>query len=273
MPSFGYRKYLNLDELGDSISLTSTIYSDHNETYIYKTDGFCADPISSRACVTFRGGAYDASASSTDKSIGNRKDGDGFKADWAEDVLSFGSNTSLSSFGFGVPQQDLPQGFYTSQSQLGLGRNSTFLRALASAGDIGTKAYSIFWGLVGGPVDKQTRGSLILGGLDKSLIADQNANFTAPLFYGSRCSTGMLVTINDILLNWPNGTDMSIFMDSQSAAIQACVNPGFAGLMSLPLSYYQSFWSLAGGTPPDGKSEGRSFGINFYTMLFDPNNV
>ncbi|KAF2632492.1 hypothetical protein BU25DRAFT_470146 [Macroventuria anomochaeta] len=227
--------------------------SDYNETYIYRTDGFCADSISSRACVTFRGGAYDASASSTDKSIGNRKDGDGFKADWVEDTLSFGSNTSLSSFGFGVPQQVLPQGFYTSQSQLGLGRNSTFLRALASAGDIGTKAYSIFWGLVGGPADKQTRGSLVLGGLDKSLIGDQNANFTAPLFYGSRCSTGMLVTINDILLNWPNGTDMSIFMGSQSAAIQACINPG--------------------GTPPDGKSEGRSFGINFYTMLFDPDNV
>lgn len=245
---------------------------DYNETYIYGTDGYCPDIYSSRACMTFRGSAYDTSESSTDKSIGNRKNGDGFEADWTEDTLSFGSNTSLSSFEFGVPQQDPDQAF-TSQSQLGLGRNSSFLRALVSTGNIGTKAYSIFWGLVGGPAEKQTPGSLVLGGLDKSLIADENDNFTASLFQGSKCGTGMIVTISDILLNWPNGTDMSIFMGSQSAAIQACISPSFAGLMSLPLSYYGNFLSLAGGTPPDGKSELRSLGINYFTMLFDPNDV
>ncbi|UPX13925.1 uncharacterized protein EKO05_0004420 [Ascochyta rabiei] len=246
--------------------------SDYNETYIYGTDGFCKDGYSSEACVTFRGGAYDTSKSSTDKSVGHRKGSDGFDADWTEDSLSFGSNTSLLSYGFGIPQQDLNQAF-TSQSQLGLGRNSSFLRALVSAGDIGTKAYSMFWGLVGGPAEKQTRGSLVLGGLDKSLIADQNENFTASLFQGGSCGTGMVVTIGDILLNWPNGTDMSIFMGSKSAAIQACISPSFAGLMSLPLSYYDSFWSLAGGTPPDKKSEARSLGINYFTMLFDPKDV
>jgi hypothetical protein len=222
--------------------------------------------------VTFRGGAYDTSRSSTDRSISSRKDSDGFRADWTEDTLSIGSNTSLSSFGFGIPQQDLNQAF-TSQSQLGLGRNSSFLRELVSAGDIGTKAYSMFWGLVGGPAEKQTRGSLVLGGLDKSLIADQNDNFTASLFQGSRCGTGMVVTISDILLNWPNGTDTSIFMGSQSAAIQACISPSFSGLMSLPLSYYNKFWSLTGGIPPDNKTEARSLGINYFTMLFDPSNV
>ncbi|KAF2847926.1 hypothetical protein T440DRAFT_537853 [Plenodomus tracheiphilus IPT5] len=235
--------------------------SDYNETYIYGIDGFCTDVYSSRACVTFRGGAYDTSESSTDKSIGDRKYSDGFKADWREDTLSFGSNTSLSAFGFGVPQQVLNQ------------VNSSFLRALVSAGDIGTKAYSMFWGLVGGPAEKQSRGSLVLGGLDRSLIVDQDDNFTASLFQGSRCGTAMVVTISDILLNWPNGSDMNIFMGSQSAAIQACISPSFAGLMSLPRSYYDSFWSLIGGTPPDDKSEARSLGINYFTMLFDPKDV
>ncbi|KAA8626207.1 aspartic-type endopeptidase [Pyrenophora tritici-repentis] len=243
---------------------------DNNETYIYGTNGYCTDTYSSGACVTFRGGAY--TKSSTDRSIGNRKNSAGFEADWTEDTLSFGTNTSLSSFKFGVPRQDLNQAF-TSQSQLGLGSNSSFLQALLSAGDIGTRAYSIFWGLVGGPAEKQTTGSLVLGGLDKSLIADQNINFTAPLFQGGKCGTGMVVTISDILLNWPNGTDMSIFMGSQSAVIQACISPSFAGLMSLPLRYYDNFRSLAGGTPPDGRSEARSLGINYFTMLFDPNNV
>lgn len=85
-----------------------------------------------------------------------------------DNILKFGSETSLSSFAFGIPQQDHSTGFYSSQAQLGLGGNSTFLRALASAGDIGTRAYALFWGLVG---VKQTQGSLVLGGLDKSLIA------------------------------------------------------------------------------------------------------
>jgi hypothetical protein len=252
--------------------MTNIIYSAYNETYIYGTNGFCSDSYSPKKCLTYRGGAYDTSESSTHKSISNRKDSRNFKADWNEDTVSLGSNTSLSSFGFGIPQQDLDQE-WTSQAQLGLGSNSSFLRALVSAGDIGTKVYSIFWGLVGGPAEKQTRGSLVLGGLDRSLIADQNENLTASLSQNSKCGTGILVTIGDILLNWPNGTESSIFMGSQSAAIQACVNPSFTGLMNLPRSYYESFLSLAGGTPPDGKSEARSLGINYFTMLFDPQNV
>jgi hypothetical protein len=43
--------------------------------------------------------------------------------------------------------------------------------------------------------------------------------------------------------------------------------------MSLPLSYYQNFLSLAGGTPPDDENEARSVGINYFTMLFDPKDV
>lgn len=261
-----------LNELASFAWLTTTTCSDYNETYIYGTNGFCTDLYSPAACITFRGGAYDTSKSSSEEVIGNRKESDGFEADWTTDSLSFGSNTSLPSFKFGVPQQDLNQAF-TSQSQLGLGRNSSFLRALVSAGDIGTKAYSMFWGLVGGPTEKQTQGSLVLGGLDQSLIVDQNDNFTASLFYGTKCGTGMVVMISDISLNWPNGTDMSIFKGSKSAAIQACISPSFAGLMSLPLSYYESFLSLAGGTPPDNKTEARSSGINFFTMLFDPKDV
>lgn len=204
--------------------------------------------------------------------MSSRKIRDDVNADWTEDIVSVGSNTSMASFGFGVPQQDLNQA-YTSQAQLGLGRDSSFLGALVSAGDIGTKAYSLFWGLVGGPAEKQTRGSLILGGLDRSLIADQNDNFTASLFQGNKCRSGMLVTIGDVLLNWPNGTDTSIFISSQSAAIQACIDFSFAGLISLPRNYYDSFLSLAGGSPPDGANEAKSFGINFYTMLFNPKDV
>ncbi|EUC41383.1 hypothetical protein COCMIDRAFT_40423 [Bipolaris oryzae ATCC 44560] len=208
---------------------------DYNETYIYGTDGFCADSYSSGACVTFRGGAYDAWKSSTDKSVSSRKD----------NTLSFGINTSISSFGFGIPKQHLSQAF-TSQSQLSLGKNSSFLQALVSAGNIGTKVYSIFWELVGGPAEKQSRGSLVLGGVDRSLISNPNDNFTASRFRGGRCGT---------------------------AAIQACISPRSAGLMTLPLSYYDNFKLITGGTPPDNRTEARSLDINYFTMLFEPSNV
>lgn len=269
MASQGHKSTWTSKGHDESISLISTVYSTKNETYIYGTDGVCAADRGSRACITLRGSAYDASASSTEKTI-DKRNGDGFKAGWMEDTLKFGSKTSLSSFAFGVPQADPASSLYSSQAQLGLGRNSTFLRALASAGNIGTRAYSLFWGLVG---VKQTQGSLVLGGLDKSLIANQDANLTAQLVYSTACPTGMLVVMNDILLNWPNGTDQSIFGGSQSAVLQACIDPGYAGLMTLPLSYYLNFQAYAGGSPPDGKFEARSFGINFYTMVFNATDV
>jgi hypothetical protein len=82
----------------------------------------------------------------------------------------------------------------------------------------------------------------------------------------------MIVAITDILLNWPNGMDQSVFMDSHSAAIQACISTGFTGLMSIPYNYYQNFWHLAGGTYPN-EIETRSMGINYYTMNFEPDGV
>lgn len=128
----------------------------------------------------------------------------------------------------------------------------------------------MFWGLVG---VKPTQGSLVLGGLDKSLIANRDDNLTAPLVYSAACPTGMLVTINDILLNWPNGTDQSIFGGSQSAVLQVCINPNAASLVALPSSYYANFKAYAGGAPPDGKDEVRSLGLNFWSMVFNATNV
>ncbi|KAF2797490.1 hypothetical protein K505DRAFT_372428 [Melanomma pulvis-pyrius CBS 109.77] len=142
---------------------------------------------------------------------------------------------------------------------------------LKQAEYIGSRAYSILWGLVGGPENQQSSSALILGGLDQG-IAGISPNFTGTLNYRSNCSTRMLVTINDISLNWPNGTDTSIFMGSQSSVIQACIAPSFAGLMTIPYAHWTKFQQLAGGRFP-GNFETRSRGINFYTMLYEPEDV
>ena len=83
----------------------------------------------------------------------------------------------------------------------------------------------------------------------------------------------MLVTINDILLDWPNGTDQSIFGGSNSEVFQACINPNAAGLVALPYKYSQTFQAYVGGEPPDGKSEARSLGLNYFTMVYNATNV
>ncbi|KAF2463043.1 uncharacterized protein BDR25DRAFT_385225 [Lindgomyces ingoldianus] len=243
--------------------------ADYNETYIYGPNGYCESGFSTTACMTFRGGAYSLDNSSTKITATTRFQSDRIDAQWMKDTCHLQSNISLENFAFGIPNKDLNQA-YVSQAQLGLGRNSSLLNTLKKAERISSRAYSIFWGLASGPVNQQTPGSLILGGFDQSL-AGNGENFTAALNYKSNCSTGMLVTINDMSLNWPNGSDMSIFMGSQSSVIQACIAPHFAGLMTMPFDYWNNMRALIGGTYLGDAM--RSKGFNFFTVLFEPDGV
>jgi len=157
---------------------------------------------------------------------------------------------------------------------MGLGSNSTLLSTLKTAGHIASRTFAIFWGLVGGP--RRVPGSLVLGGYDKA-IAGGSANYTAPLVFTSDCRTGMLVTINNIELNWPNGSDMSIFGDVITETLPVCIHIDYAGLMTLPDEYWDKFHDLAGGRYFDGSAtedyQTTSSGLNYNTYLFEPENV
>ncbi|KAF2868257.1 aspartic peptidase domain-containing protein [Massariosphaeria phaeospora] len=261
--------------VGSDAPQTFSVFAsaDNNETYLYgKSGGHCPEGFSDSACRTFRGGFYDPESSHSNGTTESRKSSDGVDALWLTDTFQLQTNFLLKDFGFGIPYADL-NAEWISQAQLGLGRNSTLLNVLKNAGRITSRAYSLFWGLVGGPENQQMPGSLVLGGLDQAFIGNGKAeNLTSSLNYKSNCSTGMLVSINDISLNWPNGTDTSIFMGSQSSAIQACIAPSFAGLMTIPFLYWRNFRTLAGGEYPEG-TETRSVGINYFTMLFQPEGV
>jgi hypothetical protein len=243
-------------------------HRDFNETYIYGSNGSCEASFSAKKCTTFRGGQYSTDNSTSDLTV-NRPLLDTTRANLMSDSVQLTSNLTLPRYEFGIPQQDLFS-LYAGHGIIGVGRNSTFLSTLKEAGRIGSRTFSIFWGLVGGP--RRVPGSFVLGGFDQS-IAGGSSNYTAPITYNDACGTGMLITINDISLNWPNGTDSSIFDGSRSAAMQACIAPDFAGLMTLPYDYWQTFMDLAGGKSLEGDGDARSFGLNFFTMLFQPAGV
>ncbi|ORY17279.1 hypothetical protein BCR34DRAFT_583746 [Clohesyomyces aquaticus] len=86
------------------------------------------------------------------------------------------------------------------------------------------------------------------------------------------CTTGLLVVINDIVLHWPNGTDTSLFQESKLGEIEACIVPGFSGVMSLPRAYADSFKARAGGLERNGR-EARSVGLNYDSLMYEANNT
>ncbi|KAF2280233.1 uncharacterized protein EI97DRAFT_477957 [Westerdykella ornata] len=254
-----------------SKNISFLVNAGRNETYIYGQDGLCDDSFSDAGCFTYRGGQYDISKSSTASKVDNYRDNDGTSADWFKDNLFAQPDLPINGITIGVPKKDLDQQ-YKPQAQLGVGKNSSFLIFLKEAGKIGARAYSIFWGLASGPADQQTTGSLILGGIDEALTGVDTKKFTSGFTYDFTCGTGMLVALNDISLNWPNGTDTSIFLGQRSTVMQACLQPDYPGLMTMPLKHWENFVKLAGGNYPGGV-ESRALGFNFWTMLFEPEGV
>lgn len=127
----------------------------------------------------------------------------------------------------------------------------------------------MFWGLTGTTSTTHMDGVFVIGGYDSAKTT--GSNYTAPLRPDENCKTGMLVTISDIELSYPNGTSSSIFGESASAALSACIMPDYPVLMTLLLSpYYETFESIAGLT--EYGVDNHSYGINFYGQTY-PNAI
>ncbi|KAE8152930.1 aspartic peptidase domain-containing protein [Aspergillus avenaceus] len=233
-----------------------------NSTFVY---GYCDKSWSEAACRTFRGGAYDSSSSATYQDAPSNH----FEASpyptftWGKDQLMLNSNTTLSDFPIGIARSDWGAQGYHPQMAFGLGKTSTILNRLYTAGHISSRSWAMFWGRTGGTADTQQDGSIVFGGFDKSKASGDN--YTSGLNYSNKnCPTGMLVTITDLQLNFPNGTNASLLDGLQSSAILACITPDFPTLMTLPLEpYFKRFQRLTKETIND-----RAFGISYYGMLY-----
>ncbi|KAK3898020.1 aspartic peptidase domain-containing protein [Staphylotrichum tortipilum] len=242
-----------------------------NNTYLYGTDGRCkADDWSAAACTTLRGGAYDASASKTQKTPST----DAYPPDsspynamrYISDTLKLNDNVSVPFFPMGVAINDLETQGYYPQMTFGIGTNSTLLNTLKSSGKIASKTFSYFAGRFGGTKDAQMDGAVAFGGYDKAKVKGQR--YTTPMMHGTACSTNMVVTIIDIVLNFRNGTNASLFGGSQSESMVACLAPSVPVFMNLPLDPYFSNWLTLSNSSLSVGDLYRSVGINFWNMRY-----
>jgi hypothetical protein len=98
---------------------------------------------------------------------------------------------------------------YAPQNIIGMDSGSTVLEALKNAGRIASKSFGFWWGLDGVGEKDQKGGSFVLGGYDRAKAYGDGV--TTQLTHTDKCASGMVVSISDILLNFRNGTDTSIY--------------------------------------------------------------
>ncbi|KAM0193010.1 hypothetical protein ACHAPI_007959 [Fusarium lateritium] len=205
-------------------------WADLNNTWIYNTEPHCGTEtiVNDRVCRVRRGGLFSEEDSTTFTNFSNivnaggAQDGTVVKGGTigirklaedgrgAKDKVKLEGSVALQDFPFGIPTSEWDDEPSTL-SPLGLGRNSTYLNALRTAGKITSRVWSIFWGRMWTRNDLD--GSLVLGGYDEKKVTGEN--YTAPLVFGNfdakdGCWTGMRVTVTDIKINFLGGTNASI---------------------------------------------------------------
>ncbi|KAI1455301.1 acid protease [Annulohypoxylon moriforme] len=245
----------------------------YNTSLLYGTDGYCVfkqDAPTNDGCTTLRGGAYDAFASKT-RQVAYPENFTKENAAFPEtnlfaDGLRLNENTTLSNFPLRVALNDWGAEGYHPMALLGLGTNSTLLNTLQESGKIGSKTWSFFWGRSSGPSASQTDGSLVLGGYDRAKVASGERYVEKLQDSMSPCATQMVVTITDMVLNFPNGTDVSMFPQSLSTALTACIVPDYPVLMTIPSDpFMNNFFQLTDAA----QFHERSFGINYYSFQYN----
>ncbi|KAK3291752.1 aspartic peptidase domain-containing protein [Chaetomium fimeti] len=247
-----------------------------NNTYLYGTDGHCGgwEPGFTRVgCTTLRGGAYDSSKSESPKTPPR----DSYPSDpapfnqmeYVAETLKLNSDTSVLDFPMGVATDDLGKQAYYPQMTLGLGSNSTLLNALKASGKIASRTFSFFAGRFGRIPSGHVDGAVAFGGYDKAKVTGRGHTF--PFSRGSvGCESDMVVSISDIELNFPDGTDMSLFEGSRSQSITTCISPSLPVFMNMPLRpYVEKMLALSNESLTIFDLQ-RSTGLNFWNLRYLP---
>jgi hypothetical protein len=186
--------------------------------------------------------------------------------EYVSDTLKLSDDVSLEGFTMGVALNDLDtQGYYPTMT-FGVGTASTLLNTLKSSGKIASRTFSFFAGRFGAVAAAQSDGGMVFGGYDKAKVTGQK--YTYPLTRGTGCGTDMVVVISDIQLNFPNGTNASLFEGSQSESITACLKPSLPVFMNIPLKPYFERWLAMTDKNVDIFTLQRSTGINFWNMRY-----
>jgi hypothetical protein len=242
---------------------------------VYGTSGFCdlrGEQWTETGCITFRGGEYSMITSDTRKvpsADSYPVDKDGYpNMNFVSDNVRLNDNHTLTNFPMGIALSDWGEQAYHNMMAIGMGTNSTMLSSLKDTGKIAARVWGMFWGRDGATRETQLNGSMVFGGYDKAKVVGEP--YTQFLVSDrSVCSTGMLVTITDLVLNFPNGTNASLFPPAKTSSISACIVPDYPVLMTLPNApYFNNFRTLT-----NAYIEGRSLGIDFYSVRYSDGDV
>ncbi|KAK8081657.1 hypothetical protein PG996_000438, partial [Apiospora saccharicola] len=243
-----------------------------NNTFVYGPNGLCPSNPDPMSCTTVRGGAYDAFASKTRK----QADGATYPIDsapypqmsYVADSLKLNDNVSLNSFPVGIALNDWGIQGYHPTVAFGLGANSTLLTALKQTSQILSRSWGLFWGRNGGTASSQLDGSIVFGGYDRAKVS--GPKYVQALSKSAGCATNLVVTVSDMILNFPNGTNVSIFPQSRSTALAACIIPDYPTSLTLPFKpYVENFQALTGMN----NDLERSSGLNYYSIRYTRGNV
>ena len=244
-------------------------YRKYNNTYL--NDGTvpgCSVNSTRLQCSNQYGGLFDEGSSTTWSPANFTALGAAIESTSDQDNDTWGTDTLLVNTTLSVP--DFPLGIFRgstdTQNTLGLGRNSTLLNALVSAGEIASRTYSIFQGWTGSQNQYHTDGSLILGGYDSAKI--RGNNITLPFAVQGNCNNGFIVSVTDITMNLNNGSNVSIIGSSQGSAMRACIEPNFS-----PITLSEEIWWAF--TNVTGAAEtGRSISpISYWGMMIPANGA
>ncbi|CAD6584213.1 MAG: hypothetical protein ASARMPRED_001632 [Alectoria sarmentosa] len=244
-------------------------FSKYNNTYL--NDGTvpgCSVNNTRLQCSNQYGGLFDEGSSTTWSpanftAIGTTSEStsDQDNDTWGGDTLFVNSTLSVPDFPLGIFR-----GSTDNQNTLGLGRNSTLLNALISAGAIVSRTFSIFQGWTGVQTQYQTDGSLILGGYDSTKITGNNV--TLPFTVEDACNNGFVISVIDINMNLKNGSNISIIGQSQGSAMRACIEPNFS-----PITLSEEIWwafTNVTGVAETGRSASP---INLWGMMIPANGA
>ncbi|KAG9757380.1 hypothetical protein KCU73_g4439, partial [Aureobasidium melanogenum] len=254
---------------GQLLAMVPTFAS--NNTLVYDNQGQCDKGLTQAQCSTFRGGLFDSNNSTTYEAVASMSAAGVDASDtfvnatsdiWSTDMFHFTSNISSKvAFGIRRVNTDIDK-YYLDQHILGVGANSTLLSMLKEAGAIASRSWSMYWGNSGAP-ETQRDGVFVFGGYDSTKVTGKN--YTFPLTYDSSCETGMVVSITDLELTFPNGTTADLFQ-AASTSLKACLVPDYPVLLTIPRDPYWENLQLAADVLD--VPEQHTTGLNFWGETF-----
>ncbi|EQK97813.1 Peptidase aspartic [Ophiocordyceps sinensis CO18] len=240
----------------------------NNNTFLYGPECDSLGLVDTNdACITFRGGLYDP-AKGGPAPLGNNlvEPWNSKTYSMFTDTLDLGNNISLADFPIASPVNvtDWNLQGYDPQNMIGLGSASSLIQALRKKRQIASSAVGFYWGLDGVNDRDQRPGAFVLGGYDKAKT--YGPGHTAFLSDTKDCESGMMVSLRDIVLNFANGTDASIFSrENGGTLLRACLIPERPVVMDMPLKpYFANLLDKIGNV-----EAGRSNSVDWWNVILD----